>query len=52
MSKSNEEKLKEVLKKHSLIKWGCYKNFVLKLQTHWKQEITNSLFYLKSYKQV
>jgi hypothetical protein len=25
MSKSNEEKLKEVLRKHSLIKWGCYK---------------------------
>jgi hypothetical protein len=24
MSKSNEEKLKEVLRKHSLIKWGCY----------------------------
>jgi hypothetical protein len=30
MSKSNEEKLKEILRKHSLIKWGCeitIKNF-------------------------
>jgi hypothetical protein len=31
MSKSNEEKLKEVLRKHSLIKWGheiTIKNFL------------------------
>jgi hypothetical protein len=28
MSKSNEEKLKEVLRKHSLIKWGWYKKFL------------------------
>jgi hypothetical protein len=31
MSKSNEEKLKEILRKHSLIKWGCYKKFCFKI---------------------
>jgi hypothetical protein len=31
MSKSNEEKLKEILKKHLLIKWGCYKKFCFKI---------------------
>jgi hypothetical protein len=30
MSKSNEEKLKEILRKHSLIKWWCYLHRILK----------------------